>query len=99
MAIKLQVLGLPTTNVRLVFERFHNDLRPLNNPNKTLKSEGFFKSNKVYADISGDTTDGQKPYAESRLCRLLDRHQNTIRICVNIPTPGDDFVIYNKTCL
>ena len=43
----LQVLGLPADSMRLVLERFHNDLRLLTNPSKTLKAEGFFKSNKV----------------------------------------------------
>lgn len=81
-----QILGLPTTSMRLVLEKFHNDLRLLTNPNKTLKSEGFFKSNKVYVECSGDSSDVQVPYTQSRLYQLLDRHQNTIRILVNIPT-------------
>jgi hypothetical protein len=33
--------------MRCVLERFHSDLRFLAVPNKTLKAEGFFKSNKV----------------------------------------------------
>ncbi|KAK7500181.1 hypothetical protein BaRGS_00008728, partial [Batillaria attramentaria] len=81
-----KVVGLPNGNMRLVLERFHNDLRLLTTPAKTLKAEGFFKSNKVYVECSGDVSDAKLPYVHSRLYRLLDRHQNTIRIHVNIPT-------------
>lgn len=38
---------MPATHMRCVLERFHNDLRYLWMPQKTLKAEGFFKSNKV----------------------------------------------------
>lgn len=33
--------------MRVVLERCYNDLRLLYVPNKTLKAEGFFRSNKV----------------------------------------------------
>lgn len=81
-----KVLSLPRSSMRLVLERFHNDLRLLITPAKTLKAEGFFKSNKVYVECSGDETDTRLPYVQTRLYRLLDRHQNTIRIHVDIPT-------------
>jgi len=35
--------------MRVVLERCYNDLRLLNVSNKTLKAEGFFRSNKVHA--------------------------------------------------
>jgi len=43
----LQVAGLSADTMRLVLERSYNDLRLLYVPNKTLKAEGFFRSNKV----------------------------------------------------
>ena len=43
----LKVLNIQEENMRCVLERFHNDLKLLNNPTKTLKSEGFYKTNKV----------------------------------------------------
>lgn len=39
-------------------------------------------------ECSGDAADAKLPYAQTRLYRLLDQHQNTIRIHVNVPTPG-----------
>ena len=36
-----------------VFERYTNDLRYLANPLKSLKSEGFFRSNKVFITYRG----------------------------------------------
>ena len=35
-------------SIHCVFERYTNDLRYLANPMKSLKSEGFFRSNKVF---------------------------------------------------
>ncbi|XP_067152240.1 ubiquitin carboxyl-terminal hydrolase 47 isoform X7 [Apteryx mantelli] len=38
---------LPAETMRVVFERCYNDLRLLNVSSKTLKAEGFFRSNKI----------------------------------------------------
>lgn len=43
----VQATGLSADNMRVVLERCYNDLRLLYVPNKTLKAEGFFRSNKV----------------------------------------------------
>ncbi|CAL1532778.1 unnamed protein product [Lymnaea stagnalis] len=81
-----KVFDLPAANMRCVLERFHNDLRPLVEPAKTLKAEGFYKSNKVFVECSGDVADNSVPYPQSRLCQLLDQHQNTIRITCSLPS-------------
>ncbi|KAH9503711.1 Ubiquitin carboxyl-terminal hydrolase 47, partial [Bulinus truncatus] len=81
-----QMLGYPAATMRCVLERFHNDLRPLVEPSKTLKAEGFYKSNKVFIECSGDLTDNSIPYNQSRLCHLLDQYQNTIRITCCLPS-------------
>lgn len=46
--LSLQATGLPAETMRVVLERCYNDLRLLYVPNKTLKAEGFFRSNKVF---------------------------------------------------
>ncbi|ESP03989.1 hypothetical protein LOTGIDRAFT_206027 [Lottia gigantea] len=81
-----QKLNLPAENMRVVFERFHNDLRLLTVPNKTLKAEGFFKSNKVYIECSQKKEENMESFPRSKFYQLLDRHQNTIRVYVNLPT-------------
>uniref|UniRef100_A0A671LLC1 Ubiquitin carboxyl-terminal hydrolase 47 n=1 Tax=Sinocyclocheilus anshuiensis TaxID=1608454 RepID=A0A671LLC1_9TELE len=43
-----QATGLCAETMRVVLERCYNDLRLLYVPNKTLKAEGFFRSNKVH---------------------------------------------------
>ncbi len=45
----LQVLGVDAENMRVVLEKYYynNELRLLSVPNKTLKNEGFLRSNKV----------------------------------------------------
>ncbi|XP_061169219.1 ubiquitin carboxyl-terminal hydrolase 47-like isoform X6 [Saccostrea echinata] len=91
-----EVLNVSAAQMRCVLERFHNDLKFLSVPNKTLKTEGFFKSNKVYVEYSGeeDTTH----FTHTHFFRLLDRHQNTIRIHVNLPSKSDveDFLKSNS---
>ncbi|KAE8606169.1 hypothetical protein XENTR_v10010623 [Xenopus tropicalis] len=74
---------LPDT-MRVVLERCYNDLRLLNVANKTLKAEGFFRSNKVFVE-SSDSLDYQLVFTDSHLWKLLDRHANTIRLYVSLP--------------
>nr|XP_045000810.1 ubiquitin carboxyl-terminal hydrolase 47 isoform X2 [Jaculus jaculus] len=81
--------GLPAETMRVVLERCYNDLRLLGAPSKTLKAEGFFRSNKVFVE-SSETLDYQIAFTDSRLWKLLDRHANTIRLFVLLPeqSPG-----------
>ena len=46
-SISSQLTGLPANGMRLVLEKYYNELRLLTVPNKNLKSEGFSKCNKV----------------------------------------------------
>ncbi|MEE6498819.1 hypothetical protein FKM82_003239 [Ascaphus truei] len=84
-----KTIDLPPDNMRIVLERCYNDLRLLNVPSKTLKAEGFFRSNKVFVE-SSDSMDHQLTFTDSHLWRLLDRHANTIRLYVSLPehSPG-----------
>ncbi|XP_061599210.1 ubiquitin carboxyl-terminal hydrolase 47 isoform X4 [Cololabis saira] len=81
--------GLSAESMRVVLERCYNDLRLLYVPSKTLKAEGFFRSNKVFVE-SSELTDHQVPFTDSLLWKLLDRHGNTIRLLVLLPeqSPG-----------
>lgn len=47
--VVFQATHLPAETMRVVLERCYNDLRLLNVSSKTLKAEGFFRSNKVHA--------------------------------------------------
>ncbi|XP_029316325.1 ubiquitin carboxyl-terminal hydrolase 47 isoform X2 [Cottoperca gobio] len=84
-----QTTGLSAESMRVVLERCYNDLRLLYVPNKTLKAEGFFRSNKVFVE-SSELTDHQVAFTDSHLWKLLDRHGNTIRLSVLLPeqSPG-----------
>ncbi|XP_018115793.1 ubiquitin carboxyl-terminal hydrolase 47-like isoform X2 [Xenopus laevis] len=77
-------VDLPPDTMRVVLERCYNDLRLLNVANKTLKAEGFFRSNKVFVE-SSDSLDLQLVFTDSHLWKLLDRHGNTIRLYVSLP--------------
>ncbi|XP_062327150.1 ubiquitin carboxyl-terminal hydrolase 47 isoform X1 [Osmerus eperlanus] len=84
-----QVTELSADTMRVVLERCYNDLRLLYVPNKTLKAEGFFRSNKVFVE-SSQSADHQVTFTDSHLWKLLDRHGNTIRLLVSLPeqSPG-----------
>uniref|UniRef100_A0A8C6XV68 Ubiquitin carboxyl-terminal hydrolase 47 n=1 Tax=Naja naja TaxID=35670 RepID=A0A8C6XV68_NAJNA len=84
-----KAVHLLAETMRVVLERCYNDLRLLNVANKTLKAEGFFRSNKVFVE-SSDSQDRQLPFTDSQLWKLLDRHANTIRLYVSLPeqSPG-----------
>ena len=47
--VHLQILNVDAEKMRVVLEKYYynNELRLLTVPNKTLKSEGFLRSNKV----------------------------------------------------
>lgn len=49
---KFQLLGSPVDTMRIVLEKYYDDPKLLTEPNKTLRAEGFSKSNKVSATIS-----------------------------------------------
>ncbi|XP_039391907.1 ubiquitin carboxyl-terminal hydrolase 47 isoform X4 [Mauremys reevesii] len=87
-----KAVRLPAETMRVVLERCYNDLRLLNVGNKTLKAEGFFRSNKVFVE-SSESLDRQMAYTDSHLWKLLDRHANTIRLYVSLPeqSPGSQF--------
>ncbi|XP_074853476.1 ubiquitin carboxyl-terminal hydrolase 47 isoform X2 [Carettochelys insculpta] len=87
-----KAVQLPAETMRVVLERCYNDLRLLNVGNKTLKAEGFFRSNKVFVE-SSESLDRQMAYTDSHLWKLLDRHANTIRLYVTLPeqSPGSQF--------
>ncbi|XP_020857634.1 ubiquitin carboxyl-terminal hydrolase 47 isoform X3 [Phascolarctos cinereus] len=84
-----KTIHLPAETMRIVLERCYNDLRLLNVPSKTLKAEGFFRSNKVFVE-SSESLDRQMAFTDSHLWKLLDRHANTIRLFVLLPeqSPG-----------
>uniref|UniRef100_A0A8C5HBE9 Ubiquitin carboxyl-terminal hydrolase 47 n=1 Tax=Gouania willdenowi TaxID=441366 RepID=A0A8C5HBE9_GOUWI len=92
-----QATGLCAETMRVVLERCYNDLRLLYVPNKTLKAEGFFRSNKVFVE-SSELTDHEVAFADSLLWKLLDRHGNTIRLLVLLPeqSPGTNRTLCQK---
>ncbi|XP_047662512.1 ubiquitin carboxyl-terminal hydrolase 47 isoform X1 [Tachysurus fulvidraco] len=92
-----QATGLFAETMRVVLERCYNDLRLLYVPNKTLKAEGFFRSNKVFVE-SSDSEDHQAAFTESLLWKLLDRHGNTIRLFVSLPEQSPGSVAHRTSC-
>ncbi|XP_035663404.1 ubiquitin carboxyl-terminal hydrolase 47-like isoform X1 [Branchiostoma floridae] len=80
-----QATGLPAANMRVVFERYYNELRLLTVANKTLKAEGFMRSNKVFVECS-ESQDSLLPLPQSKMWYLLDRYANTIRVYITLPS-------------
>ncbi|XP_051579628.1 ubiquitin carboxyl-terminal hydrolase 47-like isoform X1 [Myxocyprinus asiaticus] len=92
-----QATGLCVETMRVILERCYNDLRLLYVPNKTLKAEGFFRSNKVFVE-SSDSTDHQATFTDSLLWKLLDRHGNTIRLFISLPEQSPGSLANKSSC-
>uniref|UniRef100_A0A646QG70 Ubiquitin carboxyl-terminal hydrolase 47 n=1 Tax=Hemiscolopendra marginata TaxID=943146 RepID=A0A646QG70_9MYRI len=88
----LEVLEVPpNTHVRMVLVKYSNDLRPLNNPLRTLKAEGFYRSNKVFIEF-GDVEDCQGPFDKSKLCAIIDRFEHTVSLSVFLPAVSKEIL-------
>lgn len=83
-----QQLGLPSANMRMVLERYHNDLILLSDPAKMLKSEGFGKSSTVYIEYL-DEDDAARPFKDSHFYEILDRHMHTIVVYIQLPSADE----------
>ncbi|XP_077493816.1 ubiquitin carboxyl-terminal hydrolase 47-like isoform X2 [Amblyomma americanum] len=91
-----QKLCLPSNNMRMVLENYHNQLELLSTPGRSLKAEGFGKSNTVYIEFLNEE-DACLPFRDSRFFEILDRHINTIVITVVLPR--EDEVLLEKQCM
>ncbi|XP_078000160.1 ubiquitin carboxyl-terminal hydrolase 47-like [Glandiceps talaboti] len=91
-----EVTGKTKGTMRVVLERYYNDLRLLTSTDKTLKDEGFFRSNKVFIEC-GDEDDVHLPFLKSRLFELIDRYAHTIRVYVSLPAPPQDHQLADET--
>ncbi|KAK8388169.1 hypothetical protein O3P69_020208 [Scylla paramamosain] len=76
-------LDLNHETMRVVLERYYNDLRPLTSDTKTLKMEGFYRSNKVYVEASGE--EAVDFFSGSQMYSILDRYENTITLYCPLP--------------
>lgn len=76
-------LNMNPDTMRIVLERYYNDLRPLTADTKTLKMEGFYRSNKVYVEASGK--ESIDFYTGSCMYSILDRYENTITLYCPLP--------------
>uniref|UniRef100_T1J5G5 Ubiquitin carboxyl-terminal hydrolase 47 n=1 Tax=Strigamia maritima TaxID=126957 RepID=T1J5G5_STRMM len=77
--------------VRMVLMKYSNDMRLLVNMTKTLKSEGFYRSTKVFVEYPS-TEDAQVPFEQSRLCQILDRFEHTITLSVVLPAVSNEIL-------
>ncbi|XP_066962860.1 ubiquitin carboxyl-terminal hydrolase 47 isoform X1 [Macrobrachium rosenbergii] len=78
-----RALNLNPDTMRIVLERYYNDLRPLSTDSKTLKVEGFYRSNKIYVEASGKEANDW--FTGSCMYCILDRHENTITLYCPLP--------------
>lgn len=88
-------LMLPSSNMRMVLEHYHNSLELLTVPDRSLKAEGFGKSNTVYIEFLHEE-DASLPFRESRFFQILDRHVNTIVMHVVLP-PEDEVLLERQS--
>ncbi|KFM79478.1 Ubiquitin carboxyl-terminal hydrolase 47, partial [Stegodyphus mimosarum] len=88
-----QSLGVDGSKMRIVLEAYSNETKILDVPLRTLSSEGFRKSNKVFVEFK-DAEDAAKPYSQSKLFRILDCYAHTI--CIHVALPKVDKAILDR---
>ncbi|XP_075532033.1 ubiquitin carboxyl-terminal hydrolase 47-like isoform X5 [Dermacentor variabilis] len=88
-----QQLGLPSSNMRMVLENYHNSLELLTASGRMLKSEGFGKSNTVYIEFLNEE-DASRPFRQSRFFEIIDRQVNTV--VINVQLPPEEKVLLEK---
>ena len=81
--------------MRIVLEKAGGDLRYLDIDQRTLKSLGFVKSNRLFVECE-ESEDTYVPFSQSLFCQVLDRYENTISIYVAIPSEEEGKFI--STC-
>ncbi|XP_071830491.1 ubiquitin carboxyl-terminal hydrolase 47-like isoform X3 [Apostichopus japonicus] len=80
-----KLLGSPVDTMRIVLEKYYDDPKLLTEPNKTLRAEGFSKSNKIFVECGVDNDDRFTAFSNSKLFKLLDQQANTIRMYITLP--------------
>jgi len=75
---------LPAKHMRVVVGKDYHDFRLLTESDKTLKSEGLYKSAKVFVESSGGA-DSKLAFKESDFAKVLDLYSNTIKLNVVLP--------------
>lgn len=92
--LKTQVAKLskmPEESMRMVLEKYYDEPKLLTEPSKTLKAEGFNKSNKLFVESGVNNDDRSLAFSDSKLYKLLDQQANTIRMFVTLPPrPSSD---------
>ncbi|ELT97116.1 hypothetical protein CAPTEDRAFT_213864 [Capitella teleta] len=78
---------LDPDKMRCVRERY-NELKLLGD--RTIKQEGFIKSNKVFVECSGSEDDSMVIFSDTAFHRLLSQYQNTICLRISLPSTSPD---------
>ncbi|PIK39089.1 putative ubiquitin carboxyl-terminal hydrolase 47-like isoform X2 [Apostichopus japonicus] len=95
-----KLLGSPVDTMRIVLEKYYDDPKLLTEPNKTLRAEGFSKSNKIFVECGVDNDDRFTAFSNSKLFKLLDQQANTIGCTLLYlqNQPGNQFLYVYYTC-
>lgn len=80
-----KLLDSPAETMRIVLEKYYDDPKLLADSHRTLRAEGFSKSNKIFVECGVDNDDRSTTFLKSKLYKLLDQQANTIRMYITLP--------------
>ncbi|KAJ9585896.1 hypothetical protein L9F63_020459 [Diploptera punctata] len=79
-----KALHLDAKTMKIVLEKYSNEPRLLENDEKTLKTEGFYGSPKIFVASSCDE-DPEQPFIISKLNKIIDRFEHIISLHMVLP--------------
>ncbi|XP_065837765.1 ubiquitin carboxyl-terminal hydrolase 47-like isoform X2 [Oscarella lobularis] len=80
--------NVPHEKMRLCFEASFRDVIPLNSPEREIKSEGFYKVGRMFAEAKGE--EDAKPFIDSKLFKIASEYVNSIQLSVQYHYVDED---------
>ncbi|XP_078481592.1 ubiquitin carboxyl-terminal hydrolase 47 [Ciona intestinalis] len=86
-------LNLSLASMLVVHERYRGECHILTNDAKTLKSEGFFRSAKLYVDLmtEEESSSDSLKLEDTRLWNILDKIANLLTINIVLPSEVTEY--------
>ncbi|XP_018012833.1 ubiquitin carboxyl-terminal hydrolase 47 isoform X3 [Hyalella azteca] len=83
-------LNLKSETMRIASEGFYEEMKFLSDDAALLRTEGFYKSNKLFVEASGE--ESTNFYMGSQMASIIERYHNTITLYCTLPVVTPDIL-------
>lgn len=88
-------LKVAVESIYIVTEKYSSEPRLLQSDTSTLKSEGFYDSNKIYVATAFNVDDCQKPFILTKLNKIIDRFEHVITLHISLPNVDNGSFLFD----